>query len=182
MGPKPRHKAFYLDSTECIAGRKFYFHQPSGIQTVAQGTQFNQHIQPVDVGSEFKFSVQFTNLEDVELQTLLYAIVLEPNMRHKLGYGKPAGLGSVRFGITKLTLIDYASRYTTNQKANVYAGNKLTTYLSTETQPFTGDKTSSTLKALRRIWRWNPNDTTRHHYPDQDWFDENPITPISDIP
>ena len=114
MGPKPRHQAFYLDSDGKIAGRKFYFHQPSGIQTAGQGDH-NPYIKPVDTESQFTFSAQFTNLEDTELQTLLYALVLEPEMRHKLGYGKPAGLGSVRFNIEKLTLINYADRYSTHQ-------------------------------------------------------------------
>lgn len=182
MGPKPRHEAFYLDPAQWIAGRKFYFHQPSCIQTVGQGNQYNQHIQPVDVGSQFAFSVQFTNLEAVELQTLLYALLLEPEMRHKLGYGKPAGLGSVRFDITKLMLIDYASRYTANQGATEYAGNTLTTYLSGQTGRFTGNTTSSTLRELRRIWRWNPTNTTSYRYPNQAWFNANPTTPISGTP
>ena len=180
MGPKPRHQAFYLDSDGKIAGRKFYFHQPSGIQTAGQGDH-NPYIKPVDTESQFTFSAQFTNLEDTELQTLLYALVLEPEMRHKLGYGKPAGLGSVRFNIEKLTLINYADRYsTTKQGITEYdAGNGLTTYLSQQTQPFTGNAASSTLNALRRIWRWGPKGTTSYHYPDQDWFDDNPATPIS---
>ena len=175
MEPKPRHGSFYLNPDEWIAGRKFYFHQPSGIQDVDRG---NQYIQPIDKGSQFAFSVQFTNLERVELQTFLYALDLEPEMRHKLGYGKPAGLGSVRFDITRLTLIDYASRYTTTQGTTVYADTELETYLSAQTQPFANNNTP-TLNALRRIWRWDPNDTTVYHYPNRAWFDNNSNTPIS---
>lgn len=183
MGPKPHHEAFYLDPIgRYIAGRKFYFHQPCEIHTESRRSQYNQYIQPIDKESRFLFSVQFTNLEDAELQTLLYTLVLEPEMRHKIGYGKPAGLGSVRFDITKLTLIDYANRYTTNQGTTVYANCGLATYLSTQIRPFTGNTTSSTLNALRRIWRWNPTDTTRYRYPAKEWFDENPNTPISDAP
>ena len=182
MGPKPRHDAFYLDPRAWIAGRKFYFHQPSGLQTEGQESQYNQHIKPIDKGSLFTFSVQFTNLEDIELQTLLYAIVLESDMRHKLGYGKPAGLGSVRFDIKKLTLIDYATRHTADHWATEYKGNKLVTYLSTQTSLFTGNTTSLTLNELRRIWLWDPGDTTTYRYPDQDWFDNNPNTPISGTP
>ena len=182
MGPKPRHQAFYLDSIQQhIAGRKFYFHQPGGIQTEHK-TDYNQHIKPIDKESQFAFSVQFTNLEKIELQTLLYALVLEPEMRHKLGYGKPAGLGSVRFDITKLTLINYANRYRANQGATVYADQELATYLSKETHRFTNDKKSSTLSALRCIWRWDPNSTTAYRYPSQAWFNKNPNTPISSTP
>lgn len=181
MGPKPRHRAFYLDTAgKLIAGRKFYFHQPAGIQTERAKSGYNQYITPIDQGSQFKFSVQFTNLESVELQTLLYTLNLEPNMRHKFGYGKPAGLGSVHFNITKLTVIDYTSRYITNQGTAEYEGKALKVYLSGQTRMFTDDMASPTLNALRRIWQWDPNDPTDHHYPDQDWFDENSNVSIRD--
>ena len=181
MGPKPHHQAFYLNSTEArIAGRKFYFHQPHGIQTVHTKTDYNEHITPVNTESQFTFSLQFTNLETLELQTLLYTLVLEQDMRHKIGYGKPAGFGSVRFDITKLTLIDYANRYVDNQGTTEYIGKELSTYVSGQTQIFTNDPASPTLNALRRIWRWNPTDTRTYRYPNQDWFDENPEAPISE--
>ena len=184
MGTKPHHSAFYLaPSKQWIAGRKFYFHQPLGIQTESKKTDFNQHITPIDKGSQFAFSAQFTNLEAIELQTLLYALVLEPDMRHKLGYGKPAGLGSVHFEITKLTLIDYASRYNTaNQGVENVEKRRLEAYLSQQTQSFRNNTTSATFNALRRIWRWDPNDNTEYRYPDQAWFKENPTTPISRTP
>ena len=182
MGPKPRHEAFYLDPEQWIAGRKFYFHQPEGIKTTHIKTDYNEHITPVDIGSQFAFSLQFTNLETLELKTLLYALVLEQDMRHKIGYGKPAGFGSVHFDITKFTLIDYASRYVTNQGVTEYEGGELTTYLSGQTQLFTDDTTSPTLNALRRIWRWDPADTTTYHYPNQNWFGENSNAPISETP
>lgn len=180
MGPKPRHEAFYLHPEQGIAGRKYYFHQPDGIKTTHTKTDYNEHITPVDTGSQFAFSLQFTNLETLELQTLLYTLDLEQDMRHKIGYAKPAGFGSVRFDITKLTLIDYASRYVANQGTTEYEGKALKTYLPEQTQLFTGDTTSPTLNALRRIWRWDPSDTTSYRYPSQDWFDENSNAPISD--
>ena len=180
MGPKPRHEAFYLDPEQWIAGRKFYFHQPDGIKTQHAKTDYNEHITPVDIGSQFAFSLQFTNLETLELKTLLYVLVLEQDIRHKIGYGKPAGLGSVRFDITKLALIDYVNRYVTNQGTTEYEGEELKTYLSSQTQLFTDNTTSPTLNALRRIWRWDPTNTTTYHYPSQDWFNENPNASISD--
>ncbi len=184
MGPKPHHQAFYLNPTKTrIAGRKFYFHQPRGIPAAPQTkTKYNEHIIPVDTGSQFAFSLQFTNLETLELQTLLYTLVLEQDMRHKIGYAKPAGFGSACFDITKLTLIDYASRYVTNQGVTEYEGGELTTYISEQIQTFTDDATSPTLNALRRIWRWDPTDTTTYHYPNQDWFGEKSNAPISETP
>ncbi len=166
MAPKPGQGALYFDpKRRHIAGRKFYFHQPLGIQTTNQKSRVNQHIKPINKESQFAFSAQFINLEAVELQTLLYALVLEPDMRHKLGYAKPAGLGSVHFEITKLTLIDYASRYTVNQEVEHVEGRRLEAYLLQQTQSFRNNTASKTLNALRRIWRWDPNDNTEYHYP-----------------
>jgi CRISPR/Cas system CSM-associated protein Csm3 (group 7 of RAMP superfamily) len=183
MGPKPRHRAFYLDPTgRNIAGRKFYFHQPTGPKTESRKTDFNQHIKPIGTGSQFTFSVQFTNLEAVELETLLYALVLEPDIRHKIGYGKPCGLGSAHFQVTKLTLIDYANRYTTNRGITEHTGESLADHLSHQTRRFTSDTTSATLNALRRIWRWDANDTTNYRYPTQAWFSANPTTRIGGTP
>ena len=178
MGPKPRHEAFYL-APEWITGRKYYFHQPRGLPAAPQTkTDYNEHIIPVDTGSQFAFSLQFTNLETLELQSLLYTLVLEQDMRHKIGYAKPAGFGSVHFDVKKLTLIDYVNRYTANQGITEYEGEGLKTYLLEQTQLFTDDTTSPTLNALRRIWRWDPNDTTSYRYPSQDWFDKNSNAPI----
>ena len=184
LEPKPRHRAFYLDSTQQrITGRKFYFHQPGKIHPAGQRGRFSQYIKPIDKGSQFAFSVQFTNLEPVEFQTLLYALNLEQDMRHKLGYGKPAGLGSVHFDITKIILIDYTKRYTVNQGIQEYnKGNTLKCYLSTQTQKFTSNKTSQTLNALRHIWRWNPSDTTAYYYPSRGWFNRNRRKRISRTP
>ena len=33
------------------------------------------------------------------------------DIRHKIGYGKPLGLGTIQIIPTKLTIIDYAARY-----------------------------------------------------------------------
>ena len=182
LEPKPRHQAFYLDPTrKCVAGRKFYFHQPHGLPNVDEKRRFNQHIKPVGPGSQFAFSLQFTNLEKSEFQTLLYALNLEPGMCHKIGYGKPSGLGSVRFDITKLTLINFANRYKKNQGLEEYTQNSgLAEYLLEETDRFTSNTKSQTLEALRRIWRWNPNGTTVYCYPSRDWFRKNRPKRIKD--
>ena len=159
MGPKPHHQAFYLNPTKTrIAGRKFYFHQPRGIPAAPQTkTDYNEHITPVNIGSQFAFSLQFTNLETPELKTLLYALVLERDMRHKIGYGKPAGLGSVHFDITKLTLIDYASRYVANHGVTAYEGEALATYLSGQTQMFQDNTTSPTFERTSSYLAMGPD-------------------------
>lgn len=182
MGPKPHHKAFYINGDQ-IAGRKFYFHQPSGIKTEAQKTAYNQRITPLNAGSEFTFASDFTNMESDEWRALLYAIVLEPSMRHKIGYAKPSGFGSVRIEVTHIRLIDYSKRYTSPDRGiSEYSGENLKQYLSDQIQTYTQNTTSRTLTELRRIWGWNPRDTAPYRYPTTAWFKDNPDTPISRTP
>ncbi len=185
--PKPRHGTWYLDkSGRHVAGRKFYFHQAQ-ITTLSQqrtsrsGVPLNQHIQPVDRGTVFTFKATFDSLNPQdELPALLYALILEPDMRHKIGYAKPAGLGSVHVALTELEIIDYAARYRGNgQGPEQYEGQALQQYLEGQTRSYTNDRTSITLQDLRRIWRWPPDPKVQYAYPGQQWFRENLDTPIS---
>jgi CRISPR-associated protein (TIGR03986 family) len=67
-------------------------------------------IRPVRPGTTFKGRVRFENLTDLELGALLTVLQLPPNQRHRLGMGKPLGMGSVRITAT-LHLTDRAARY-----------------------------------------------------------------------
>jgi CRISPR/Cas system CSM-associated protein Csm3 (group 7 of RAMP superfamily) len=185
--PKPRHRAWYLDkSGQHVAGRKYYFHQSqlttlSQQRTSASGVQLNQRIQPVGSSTVFDFSATFDSLNPQdELPALLYALTLEPDMRHKIGYAKPAGLGSVHVELTKIELIDYAVRYRSQGSGmQQYQGDGLQTYLDGQTRLYTNDQASITLKDLRRIWHWPPTPEVHYAYPDRNWFNDNPTEPIS---
>lgn len=50
-------------------------------------------------GSEFEFSIDFSNLTKVELGALLWLLKMDSNHFHRLGGGKPLGFGSVRVEI-----------------------------------------------------------------------------------
>ncbi|MGC9396920.1 MAG: RAMP superfamily CRISPR-associated protein [Anaerolineae bacterium] len=186
--PKPRHSVWYLGQDGKVAGRKFYFHSTvirtlSGIKRSKSGVQLNQYIAPIGANSKFTFSAHFDNLAQDELALLLYALVLEPGMRHKLGYAKPAGLGSVEIALTRLELVDYRQRYTSPDGGRtVYTGAALKTYVDGQIAPYVDDKNSVTLQDLRRIWKWPGRDDLR--YPDRYWFDrpENKNKPISKTP
>lgn len=188
-GPKPRHTAFYQEERgERPAGRKFYFHHSEPPRDVEgwlpkgkQATQAqNQYIQPLEKDNTFKFSANFQNLALEELQLLLYALVLEPSMRHKIGYAKPAGLGSVKITLSKVELIDYQQRYT-NPAAHrtLYTEEDLTAYLSQQTRHY-ATRQSPTLEALRDIWGWPGRDDLR--YPDRYWFDDYPQVRLDQTP
>ncbi len=178
MTPSPKH-FWYRDARDNVAGRKFYFHNTQ-IITGKKHNKFTQRIKPVAPGNTFTFSAQFTNLADDELRLLLYALVLEPTMRHKIGYAKPAGLGSVQIELTRLDLIDYAQRYTTpNQGKTTYTGADLQQYMAKRITPYTTDQNSVTLTDLRRMWAWPPPEDVVYGYPTHQWFNENPHKPIS---
>ncbi|MFO0878144.1 MAG: TIGR03986 family CRISPR-associated RAMP protein [Gemmataceae bacterium] len=63
----------------------------------------NRSIQGwVKVGTNFSFDLHVTNLSRVELGALLWLLKLPPDHFHRLGGGKPIGLGSVRLGINEM--------------------------------------------------------------------------------
>lgn len=93
-----------------LRGHKLYWHkgpvQAEDIREdkakVKNPDKDSQHtrISPVRAGVTFRFTIQFENLDQVELGALLWALTLpgeeEKTYRHKLGMGKPLGMGSVR--------------------------------------------------------------------------------------
>jgi CRISPR/Cas system CSM-associated protein Csm3 (group 7 of RAMP superfamily) len=63
-------------------------------------------------GARARFGVRFWNLQDEELQRLLWIIALEPTMAHKMGKSRYLGFGSLRFHILPESyLIDWNKRY-----------------------------------------------------------------------
>lgn len=188
--PKPRHAAWYLADSGELAGRKFYFHQPEPnfwreLKTSRSGVALNRRIEPVEPGAVFTFTAAFDNLNaQDELPLLLYALTLETDMRHQIGYAKPAGLGSIHIELTQVEVIDYAVRYRSTGQggATIYkeVDNSLADYLAGQTRPYTADQSSITLQDLRRIWHWPPHPATAYQYPSWQWFRDNPQTPISD--
>jgi CRISPR/Cas system CSM-associated protein Csm3 (group 7 of RAMP superfamily) len=173
MGPRPHHAAFYLDeSGQRISGRKFYFHHMEIASPRNKSRRLS--IQPLDYGTQFSFRVDFTALEEDEFGALLFAIALEENMRHKIGYGKPLGLGSVRLKPVKVTLIDYAARYTSaagRGKVEKQGDDLWYDVFYVHMDDFLEHHVvSMALDDLRRIWHWPPDPKVSYHYPDHAWF------------
>jgi len=88
----------YLEYSETIRKRldKLFFPEgKQGDRDQKAKVQFKP-IAPMETGSTFKGRIHFENLSTVELGALLFALDLDKGMAHKLGLGKPTGLGSVR--------------------------------------------------------------------------------------
>jgi hypothetical protein len=106
-------------------------------------------------------------------------MTLEDGIRHKFGYAKPCGLGSVRMQLTRLTLRDPTTRYRQGAGDTVYEGNALVAEVHRRVTPFVARIPAVTLGDLRRIWQWPPAPGVTYRYPTQAQFAAHPHDPIS---
>ncbi|MBI1766352.1 MAG: TIGR03986 family CRISPR-associated RAMP protein [Acidobacteria bacterium] len=100
-----------------IRGHKFYWHKGDAkIPLADDKTKESQltRIEPVKAGVRFCFRVHFENLRAYELGALAWALCLPgeagKNYCHKLGMGKPLGMGAVKITMT-LHLTERRERY-----------------------------------------------------------------------
>ncbi|MBE0426916.1 MAG: TIGR03986 family CRISPR-associated RAMP protein [Nitrospirae bacterium] len=132
--PKPSCKEFYLvmeggnynNQDSQIRGRKFYYHHDvNRLDYRMKDGDFkgDEIINTQNVSIEilknfnFEFTIDFINFSPYELGLLLFALDLkdkdDKKIYHKLGMGKPLGLGSVEIEIDKERsfLINRSERY-----------------------------------------------------------------------
>ena len=102
-------------------GLKVYLHQPhtgDGPQAQPWRTKAPEEnkkqknaVKPIKPGVAFAFHLDFDNLTEREIELLAFALKPTESFRHKLGMGKPLGLGTVRIDPVALLLIDREQRY-----------------------------------------------------------------------
>ncbi len=98
-------------------GRKFYLHRASLMDSDWMSCNPNDQahqkakVAPLN-GGRFWFHIDFDNLSDLELQLLCYALQPSNAYHHKLGMGKPLGLGKIKIVPVGLFLINRKERYT----------------------------------------------------------------------
>jgi CRISPR/Cas system CSM-associated protein Csm3 (group 7 of RAMP superfamily) len=104
-----------------LRGRKQYLHahknqiasqswktaHPEDDKTKTQKVQ----IQPVSANTSFGFTLDFKNLSLSEFDSLCAAINPFENYQHKIGMGKPLGLGSISLRVDSLVFSDKQARY-----------------------------------------------------------------------
>ena len=74
----------------------------------AQASYFRAILPP----ARAHFTIRFWNLEEQELQRLIWCVALEPGLAHKMGKNRYLGFGSLRLHILPDSyLIDWAKRY-----------------------------------------------------------------------
>lgn len=189
-GPDINHTAFYLDAAgNQIAGRKYYFHHSeynllieNELRRSGRGEVLNSCIQPLGIGSKFKFSVEFENIYPEDFNALIYSLILEDSIRHKIGLAKPCGLGSVQLTAQKLEIRDFEKRCKGDDWKVIYKEDNLISEISRIISEFTPTIPAITLEDLRRIWHWPPHAGVKYIYPSQGWFRANSDVPISGTP
>ena len=200
MNPHPDHKAFYLPNNR-VAGRKFYFHHLAPKTTIQQ-TEHTKTIYPLEgldaegkPQTTFEFDVSFSNLMDYEYSILLFALFLTDKMRHKVGGGKPHGLGTVKIEPIEIRPVDGSQRYkgmarraqaATTPDALALTGEGLKNHIEEATRLLVLSPSAS-LAALKQIWQYPPatngnGDSIDYRYPDRTWFDTNSDKPLSQTP
>ena len=202
MGPKPQHKAFYLTPTTNkfdVLSRKMYFHQPRRQDSVpeippnlrSKNEDKIRTIYPLRPGHHFDFQVSFTNLQGDELELLVYALALsnyEPDpitvtiedggsrlsgpMCHKIGHGKPLGMGSCAITINSMCYLPPPHRRLAvppEAAPTTLSGDELRAEIRRLTRQFVHDL-SPTMQHLRKMMVWDDSDDREFHYPDFFWF------------
>jgi CRISPR/Cas system CSM-associated protein Csm3 (group 7 of RAMP superfamily) len=187
MEPKPRHRAWYEHEEQrgTMRGRKFYRHRPLGPRTTSQRTQYNKTIEAARPGTVFDFTADYVNLTDDELALLIFSLVLEGAMRHKVGMGKPVGLGSAKIEVVRWQQLDRRVRYNTlGGGVSVFDGDALAAEVDRWRAQYHQqyERWKVSLAELRRIWCWDPAKAEDVRYPPRDWFRQNSSAPLKDAP
>lgn len=184
-GPKPSHSAFYHPNGR-FPGRKFYYHRLDGYLEGPPAGNQNSSVKLFRRGT-LDFTVSYQNLSDRELELLLYALELEPAMGHKIGMGKPIGLGSVKIRLRWLADELGGDRYRVGRfegppdgadrpvgrtsglepPPGALGGGALQAKLAELLQPLSRSP-DLPIEALRHIWRLDPRPDLQ--YPSQAWF------------
>jgi CRISPR-associated protein (TIGR03986 family) len=114
------------DAHHLPKGRKFYPHHAvppelfgtggapwcSHKEDGDDGDKQRMNVGPVKEGAQFRFRIQFENVSAEDLGLLIGALRPAPQVRYKLGLGRPLGLGTVRLDPSRVAkVVDLASRY-----------------------------------------------------------------------
>lgn len=195
-----RHEPFYRSQNTGELdwkSRKMYFHQPKREKDVLLllTDKLRKRAIPIKAllpGHIFTFEIQFTNLSQEELDLLIYIVALEDHveidklhgpLRHKIGHGKPLGLGSCKINIDEIVYIDTsANRFKSIalKENQVLKSEELKKEIVQRTKKFREDQ-SLTMKQFRKMMVWDENDPRDFRYPDYEWFRKNPQRELKEI-
>ena len=101
----------YDNEGASIRGRKYYWHNPKAskdetIYSTDEKTNLNSSFELIKPETKFTFKVYYDSLSQDQVDMLAWTLTLGGNNSqnmHKIGHGKPLGLGSVKIVITNKT-------------------------------------------------------------------------------
>ena len=125
---RPQGRKFYLHDTRAATENVYESEKPRRIAELEKKTskadnerkelndrkkEIQNHLEVIPLPPEtvFHFHVDFDNLTDDELAALCFALEPSAGFHHKLGLGKPLGLGSVKVEPLGAFLVERARRY-----------------------------------------------------------------------
>ncbi len=127
-----------LDSPQ---GRKVYLHHkidennklttstpPWKTSKEQENYKQKNRITPIKKKTSFCFHIDFNNLSQTELKLLCYSLRPDENFHHKIGMGKPIGLGSIKIDIKGLFIIERQLRYDEKDIFNTCRYHKIFVY------------------------------------------------------
>ena len=90
-----------------LNGRKFYLHHKTPAYKSSEKTKRNSTMELIPEDSEFKFDIWFDQLDKGQLNELLWILTFGENSLngikwHKIGHGKPIGLGSIKIAVDSI--------------------------------------------------------------------------------
>lgn len=187
--PKPEHAAFYAKAGK-IRGRKAYYHHPTQIiaSAPAQQRQYGSRqtisVSAIEAGQTYHFSVRHQGLDAEAYALLLYSLFLEPQLAHKIGWGKPMGFGSVRIEVDAIEEMDLQARYRGGSKSTVhYSGTDAVSRVQKLTDSFCQDN-SEVMQALSNLFAYSgpqEGEDVTWAYPTYDWFQRNSQVSLEDF-
>jgi CRISPR-associated protein (TIGR03986 family) len=179
-----------------VRGHKFYWHKGRVTKTdlepaandpgmedgvVKETSTQHTQIKPLRPDLTFEFKLYFDNLSEVELGALAWVLSLPENHCHKIGMGKPLGMGAVLLHDIELHVEDRQQRYRSLfaesawaqpalAKAKTIDGHKtlfeehILSHLAVENKDFKSLPRIEMLLNMLRWWRRDDNwlETTRY--------------------
>lgn len=162
------HVAYFVGDE--FWGRKFYYHQDPG-QCIRWYNDdrnwspvYNYKIQCLDKDKSASFRIYFDRVPEKLIQLFCTCLCMpsKSKMRHKLGYGKAFGYGSVEFSITSAKLRTEKSEEFPDQLSPVETNTLIKSWTDDAIKDFI-DKPS--LNKLAQILTWDNNNTIIFTYP-----------------
>ncbi|NEP19533.1 MAG: CRISPR-associated protein [Leptolyngbya sp. SIO4C1] len=151
---RPRPEAYFNGGT--ATGRKFYRHAMSAVDGGDRGIP----VQQAGTEYQFKTELQFLNLTQAQLGTLLIALGQgEHKMALKLGGGKPIGMGTIQVRVPRIEVSqDVRARYTSYAppEAETLTGEAAATFIEQATRQAKQSRLveEPQLRALAEILAW----------------------------